>query len=308
MPDVRKDYFLDRKVIIAPERANKPWVFNQPDLVNSKCPFCKESFDSEKEISRVKINNWTIKCVPNKFPCVKKSGISKIKKKGILHSQPAVGNHEVIVETTNDNDQTWDMNKTELVSLLKMYSDRIEKLGSNEGTEYVMVYKNHGENSGGSVYHSHSQVVSLNFLPIDLKEEFEAYGLKSCNYCKVIKKEMRSERKCFENDDAVSFTPYASRFNYELWIFPKRHVKKLSQLNEVELKSLADILLKALRKLRKHNFPYNFVLKYSPEKFNSHFKIEIMPRLNKWAGMEMGAGLVVNSVSPEDSANFYNSR
>ena len=308
MAELRKDYFLDRKVIVAPERGNKPAAFRQGKLVKSKkCFFCQGNERlSAKEIGRIgDSKNWRMRWILNKFPSVRKRGSSRIKRKGLLQSQTAIGSHEIIIETPKDDKQLWDLGKKDFVDLIKIYSERVEILMRKKNAKYVLAFKNHGGSAGASVYHSHSQILSLNYLPEDLKEEFEAYGRKSCNYCKVIKKEMTSKRKCFENSGAVSFTPYASRFNYELWIFPRRHVKRIAHLDEGELKDLAELLFKALRRLKRLNFPYNCVFKYSPERFNGHLKIELTPRLAKWAGVEIGTGLIINSVAPEKAAQFY---
>ena len=35
------------------------------------------------------------------------------------------------------------------------------------------------------------------------------------------------------------------------------------------------------------------------------FHIEVTPRMAKWAGFELGSGIIINSVGPEDSAKFY---
>ncbi|MFH2028426.1 MAG: hypothetical protein ABIJ08_04770 [Nanoarchaeota archaeon] len=120
-----------------------------------------------------------------------------------------------------------------------------------------------------------------------------------------MKQEAKSERMCLENKDMIAIAQYASRFIYEVWIFPKRHKKKLTELNEDETKSLAVILRKILVKLKKVDFDYNFFLHEAPKGSDLHFHIEVTPRIATWAGFELSTGMIINSVMPEDAAKFY---
>ena len=111
----------------------------------------------------------------------------------------------------------------------------------------------------------------------------------------------------YENDGFVSFCPYASRFNYEVWIFPKEHVKSITNLTDEQLVGLADVLKHVLVKLAEMNASYNFVLHYAPKGTDLHFHIEVLPRIAKWGGFELSSGIIVNQVAPEDAAVFYRS-
>jgi UDPglucose--hexose-1-phosphate uridylyltransferase len=117
-----------------------------------------------------------------------------------------------------------------------------------------------------------------------------------------VESEKNSGRKCFENADFVAFTPYASRFNYEVWIFPKQHVSRLENVN---FSSLAVIVSKVLGKVHDGNLDYNMLVQYGPKGQDFHFHIEVCPRAAIWAGFELGSGIIINSVAPEDAAKFY---
>jgi hypothetical protein len=38
---------------------------------------------------------------------------------------------------------------------------------------------------------------------------------------------------------------------------------------------------------------------------DQHLYMKITPRGSIWAGVEIGSGVIINSVSPEDAAEFY---
>ena len=108
-----------------------------------------------------------------------------------------------------------------------------------------------------------------------------------------------------ENKTFTSFTPYASRFPFEAWIFPKKHKTSITELDGNELTDLAKQLKFVLRKLNKLNASYNFFLHYAPGRKDLHFHIEITPRLSTFAGFELSTDTVINIMSPEKAAAFY---
>ncbi|MAG15460.1 hypothetical protein CMO88_00190 [Candidatus Woesearchaeota archaeon] len=306
MTELRKDYFLERWVIIAPGRSKRPVELVKKDYSSKTCLFCPGNEHlTPKEIGRIGGKKWQMRWFSNKFPAVEEAGNPSVKKKNQLAHAAAYGSHEIIAETPSSKKQLWDLKNTEIITLLKVFNNRISELEKKKHVKYVVVAKNHGREGGASLKHSHTQVISMNILPPVIKEEVSAYANGKCNYCKVISIEKKSARKCFENKSIIAFAPYASRFNYELWILPKKHHKKLSDFSEQELKDLSAILLKALKKLKKINAPYNYYIHYSPANKNMHFHIELTPRLATWAGIELSSGITVNSVSPEKAARFY---
>src|SRR3990167_5812070 len=108
-----------------------------------------------------------------------------------------------------------------------------------------------------------------------------------------------------ENKSVIAFAPFASRFNFEAWIFPKRHVKSITDMYDNELYDIASALKKILMKLKEKNISYNFYLHYAPKGKGLNFHIEITPRIAKWGGFELSTGAIINSVMPEDAARFY---
>ena len=54
------------------------------------------------------------------------------------------------------------------------------------------------------------------------------------------------------------------------------------------------------------SIPYNVLYRLSSPKMHGfHFRIEIIPRISKWAGFEHLTGTTINMISPEDAAKFY---
>lgn len=307
---IRKDYILDRWVYYATDRKKRPRDFKSVEAKdNSKiCFFCPwNTHLTPKEIGRVEFkDSWKIRWFLNKFPAVEKKGSPNLKEKNFFSEGASYGVHEVIVETPHHKSQLADLPVQQIRELLEVYKFRIEELSRLKGIKYVDIFKNQGKDAGTSLVHSHSQVMALTQIPTLIMEEINAIKKHGkCPYCKIIKLESKSKRKIFETKNVIAFAPFASRFNYEAWIFVRQHKRTMEQLEENELEDLALALKKILFKLKKINASYNFFIHYSPEKENLHFHIEITPRLATWGGFEISTNAVINSVMPEDAARFY---
>ena len=313
MIELRKDYILDRWVVLAQSRKKRPHDYvRQPASVSQNvCVFCAGHEKlTPPDIGRVNGNdgNWSMRWFANLFPAVEESGQKEVRTdNGFFTFASSYGSHEIIVETPFHDRQLWDFSADEIRQLLAVYRERISELGRKDGIRHVSVFKNHGIEGGASISHSHSQVISNNIPSPQAIDEANAMKKHaSCPYCSILNTEKNSHRRCFENNHAVAFTPYASRFNFEAWIFPRRHFRQLSDATGDELVGIAELLQQVLVKLKQLNAPYNYVLHYLPAVDGDfHFHIEVQPRLSTWAGFELNTGIIINSVTPEDAAKFY---
>jgi len=212
----------------------------------------------------------------------------------------------VIVETENHDEQMADLSVERIAEVFKVYTERIRAL--EKDSTYVIVFKNHGGEAGTSLVHSHTQIASLNIMPTEINNEVNAVKRHTgCPYCGIIETERNSDRRAYENDTMIAFAPYASRFNYEIWVFPKEHIKSITDFDDKLYQDLADIMKKILLKLETIGASYNFILHYAPEGEDLHFHIEVLPRVATWGGFEFNSGIIINSVSPETAAEFYRS-
>jgi UDPglucose--hexose-1-phosphate uridylyltransferase len=311
MGELRKDYILDRWVIISSERARRPHEFRkepQADAgLDAACHFCPGSEkDTPPEAFRIeKQGRWQVRVFPNKFAAVRPEGEPGIRTDNTFYTFAGnYGRHLVIAETPEHGRQLWDLDVEDIVLVLKGYIETLCLLQEDKAIKYAAIFKNHKKEAGTSIVHSHSQAIGYNKVPEAVMAEVAASKERNfCPYCDIIQREKGSHRRCFENDGFVAFCPYASRFPFEIWIMPKRHVQRLEDITD--LRGLAELLRLALGKLKGIDAPFNMVLHHSPTKEDGlHFHVEIMPRLTVWAGFELD-GTVINPQPPEDAAKFY---
>jgi UDPglucose--hexose-1-phosphate uridylyltransferase len=308
--ELRKDYILDRYVIIAGERAKRPDEFKKKPKIKKEdtCFFCpgNESM-TPPEICRYpeSAKVWEMRVFPNKFPATRPEGKFEIKTDNNFFTySDAYGYHEVLVETPNHEETLADLPEDRIAEVFRLFKKRIIVNVNSPNISYVTIFKNHGENAGTSIIHTHCQLISNSAVPQAILEKEKAVKkFQSCPYCSIISIEKDSFRRCFENSCFVAFTPYASRHPLEIWVFPKRHVLSITDFNNQEFVYLAEIMKKILLKLKSINADYNFYLQYGIE--NMHFHIEITPRLSTYAGYELSTGTIINTMPPERAAEFY---
>ncbi len=310
MGEIRKDYLLNDWVIIATERDKRPQDFiEKKTAVNHKKDLFApgmEKYTPHETYKWPKEGKWQVRCFENMFPAVKPQGKSNIETHNEFFTfSNNFGYHEVLVETPSKTKQTWDLTEKELLQVLIGYKYRFEELCKKQGISYVTIFKNHGLKAGTSIAHSHSQIIACNHIPKRVQEKADACRkYPRCPYCTIIFTEKDSDRKCFENNEYIAFTPYASRSPFEIWIFPKQHQRSLL---DMDLPELSKIMLQILKKLKELKAPYNYELYYSPFGYDMHFHIEIVPRFTTWAGFEL-FGTIINPMPPEEAAKFYRSK
>jgi len=299
--EIRKDYFQDKYVIIAPKRAKRPLkIVKKEEEVASGCFFCPGHVDKEYIVAKIPQEGpkWDILTVLNKFPALTED------------NSQAFGRQEVIIETSDHAKEIHELPLEHIENILQMYIDRYEALEKIEGIKYVLVFKNEGGKAGASVAHSHSQVIALPLVPPEIKSEYESYAnyyLENgrCPYCDIIDKEKDSKRVIWEDDHFFVISPYASQFPYGAYFLPKRHFKTMSEMNISEKQSLAKALKKVLVKLDDVDVAYNFFFHNAVSNEDYHMHLKLEPRPNVWAGLELGTGIIINPIPPEDAAKFY---
>ena len=114
----------------------------------------------------------------------------------------------------------------------------------------------------------------------------------------------------FESENYLAVSPFAASSPFETWVLPKKHDSSFESVTPERCKELGFVMRTILLKIHKSlNDPdFNYVIRSSPchEKDVEyyHWHIQIIPRVTNVAGFEMGSGIYINTVIPEDAAKF----
>lgn len=336
MPELRKDPIVQRWVIIAAERGQRPSDFRVEAStveVNPKaCPLCPnneertppEVFAIRLDGSKPNTPGWLVRVVPNKFPALRLDGDLNRRGMGLFDMMNGIGAHEVVIETPEHNDD-WDtMPVEQLQRVFQAFQARLNALKQDTRFRYSLVFRNYGVQAGASLSHPHSQIIALPIVPQLPKEKLTSarqYYLdkERCIFCDLIFQERELQKRVvMESEHIIVLSPFAARFPYELHFFPTRHSHDFAQESDDVLKDLAVVMKRVLTAVKQllGQPAYNFVLHTAPNPvprpgrpdywgtlpYDYHWHWEFIPRLTRVAGFEWGTGFYINPVAPEAAA------
>jgi UDPglucose--hexose-1-phosphate uridylyltransferase len=223
---------------------------------------------------------WRVRVVPNKFP--------------------ALDRQEVVVHSPRHVPSLAELAAEELDATASSWLARARRARA-EGFAYLHAFVNEGRAAGASLVHSHSQLAWLREVPPEVAPR--ATGA-TCPLCRMLDDERSAgARVLLERDGLLAVCPFASKMPYEFLIAPVRCDADgfESPLLPPAL-VLAAELVSRLRTLE-HELPFNAWPRTAPLHGGaSHWRLEVLPRLVPLAGLELGVGLFVNPLAPEDAA------
>jgi UDPglucose--hexose-1-phosphate uridylyltransferase len=233
-----------------------------------------------------------------------------------------VGAHEIKAETPRHDRSLHELETHEIADVIRAYVERLIDLEGDKRIRYVLIFKNHGEQAGAhTISHSISQLMGLSVTPRTVKTKLliarDHFAAKErCLFCDVLQQETRARKRVIsENEDFLPIAPFASRFPFEMAIFPKTHNSVFSRISPGQVENLAGILRDVLQKLD-HTLggpPYNLFLQHRPFlrprtgywntiEDDFHWHLEILPQIVRVSGFEWASGFYYNPVPPEVAA------
>ena len=194
---------------------------------------------------------------------------------------PAFERQEVVVHSPRHVETFAELGDEELAAVAQAWQARFEA-AAGEGFPYVHALVNEGRAAGSSLPHSHSQLVWLRERPPAVSRE-SAAGLDAL---------LREESLALGDEPVRAVVHRAGRVPYECLIGAR-------EPDGFELTLALGVLRDLVRRLRvlEGPAPWNAWLHHTPRPH-----IEFVPRLTVFAGVELGAGIYVNTVAPDTAA------
>lgn len=331
MPEARVDPLSGLRTLLAPERSSRPHAWPAfapaPELTDDD-PFAEgnesmtppEVWADRDPGSQPDSPGWRVRAVPNKYPALKPaagedSGEAVSDRMGLavgmpdlLASGPAVGAHEVIINSPRPVRSLAELSLDELTVVLRAWGTRIAANRSERG--YVHLCVNERTEAGATIAHTHAQLFALDFVPATVareRERMHAYfehtqGRKLLE--DLLIEEVRADERLVAIDEhAALVAPFASPSAYRLLVIPRRPEARF----ELAPETAAGMLHTALVALARHFDPadalappLNLWIRTEPPGADGYvWRIEIAPRIGQPAGFELGLGAGLNAVAPE---------
>jgi len=245
-----------------------------------ECPFCEgredrtppETYAIAPPGREPDTPGWQVRVVPNLFPALERQ--------------------EVVVHVPRHARSLAELEESEVEAVARALHVRREAARA-EGFSYVQVVLNEGRAAGSSLPHSHSQLFWLREPPPAVLDELPRLQVCGCGVCEILREE---SLEIALHGDVVMHAASAGRAPYELVIAPREHA---AEPTEETLAAAALLLRDSIRRLRAAEgpVPLNAWLHTG-----GHWHLELVPRLTVFAGLELGAGIYVNSLPPEEAA------
>lgn len=316
-------------VILAPSRGLRPHDAAQVDAgkvapPTSICPFCpgNEAL-TPPEIYSVPSTNgasqWRVRVVANKFPALKiEEQPGRHYEQEFFSFMAGCGAHEVIVESPDHLTPLAQQPVDQIECVLRTLQLRYQDLMRDRRFQTVILFKNHGIDAGTSLTHPHWQLIATPVVPrllrlkhFEASEYFDRTG--NCLYCELVAHEIAAAKRIVaRNEHFVAIVPYASHSPFEIWILPLTRQASFLLVSNERILHLARILKQVLLKLHTglNNPSFNLTIDDAPrgdeDKEYFLWHLRVVPRLTTRAGFELGSGMAINSVMPEDAAAFLN--
>ena len=280
MADDRIDELSGAHVVVTGSRQHRP---NRPGA--AACPFCVGGLEAPEP--------YEVKAFPNRWP-----------------SFP--GDRCEVVLYTPEHDLTFpDLGVDGARRVVDLWADRTAALGARDDVAYVLVFENRGEEVGATIAHPHGQIYAYDHVPAAPLTELRRADGGACPLCRPA-------------DDALcvaatlgwrAWVPEASAYPYALLLAPDVHRPDLPSLDGPQRDGLAALLVDVLARIDRlfdAPLPYMLWIHQRPTDGGpwpeAHVHAHLVspmrsPGVQRYvAGAELGSGVFLNPVVPEDAA------
>jgi UDPglucose--hexose-1-phosphate uridylyltransferase len=251
---------------------------------------------------------WSVRVVPNLYPALGPEAPAPAPDAvpDLFSAQAADGAHEVIVNAPDPVASLAQLRPEQVQGAVEVWRERMR---AHADAAYVHLSVNERREAGASLPHTHAQLYALGFVPADVareRERFGAYATRTMGanlLADLVQEEVRrGERLIAVDDEAVLMTPYGARFPYQLMLAPRRPRARFEADGPTGAALLHDALGRLARRFGGPP-PLNLWVRTAP-RGAEHFcwRIDVVPRLTHLAGLELGTGVDLNVVAPEQCA------
>ena len=330
MPELRIDPLTGLKTIVAGDRAGRPgggFSAEPREPIDPETdPFLEGHEDrTPPELFALRASadadspGWAVRVVPNLYPALASPqgtvdspqdfdplASESRGEPGFFGVGPAEGAHEVIVNSPLPVTSLRDLDPEQVELAMGVWRSRML---AREDAPYRHLIVNEGRDAGASLPHTHAQLYALPFVPAAVareRERFTAYSLRTNGrnlLADLLQEEVRlQERVVAIDEEGVALCPFGSRVPFELQIVPRRPIARFEDDGPLCARLLHDVLGRLERVLGGVP-PLNMWVRTAP-RGAEHFcwRLDLLPRLTKLAGLEMGTGVNLNVMPPERAA------
>ena len=249
--------------------------------------------------------------MPNRYPVVGHAPRAAADRDQAA-DRPAHGVHEVLVESPTHDRSILAQTPAAWCDVWELARRRLAMLAARDDLAWATLFKNSGPLAGASLVHVHSQIVGFDFVPQLIEAEIAAATRAADPFGRLVRDAAAADLVVAEEGDLVLLVPPAPRQPYEAWIVPRGPEPRFAATTAANVRALAGLTRSFVARLERLVPPadYNWWLHDLPAAAPTaravadrwHWHLEIVPRLNPLAGLELGTGCHITTVTPAESA------
>lgn len=278
--DVRIDELSGATVVMAGSRQHRP---NRPG--SGECPFCVGGIEAPEP--------YDVRAFVNRWPSFSDDRC------------------EMVLYTPEHDLAFPDLGVDGARRVVDLWAERTQALGARTDVDYVLVFENRGHEVGATIDHPHGQIYAYDRVPDVPLAELRHAHRDECTLCAPV-------------DEALvvatapgwrAWVPAASAYPYALLLAPDVHRPDLPALDGPQRDGFAALLVDALARLDRlfdQPLPYMLWIHQRPTDGalwpEAHVHAHVVspmrsPGVQRYvAAAELGSGIFVNPVVPEDAA------
>lgn len=244
-------------VLVAANRTDRPWL-GAEDAVT---PRQRPSFDpdcylcpgNERVGGALNADYQSTWSFTNDFPSLRPETVAPSERRHrLLAGEPARGTCRVLCYSPRHDLTMARMSTDQILAVIDLWRDQLTELAPEYA--WVQVFENRGDQMGASNPHPHGQLWASSHLPSQplledatQRRALAEYGIPLLvEYAELEVEE--HERVVVADDEWVAVVPWWAVWPFETLVLPRRHVARLTDLDDAQRLSLARTLQQLLRR------------------------------------------------------------
>lgn len=289
-PHRRYNPLTDEWILVSPHRATRPWLGavektaqQQKPAYDPKCFLCP---GNTRVTGAVNPPYAGVFVFDNDFPALltgeagdtTSSPVHPLTPSGLLRSEQETGVCRVICFSPRHDLTLAELPAEHIRAVIDTWVAQCEELGARDDISYVQLFENKGEIMGASNPHPHGQLWATRHIPTEIAKETRGqlnyllgdFGSTPQRPLLVdyLDHELNAgARIIFENAYWVALVPWWAVWPFETMLLPKRHVRRIVDLDAPERDALADALRRITVRydnLFEVSFPYTMGVHQAP--------------------------------------------
>ena len=269
-PHRRFNPLTGRWVLVSAHRTERPWLGStervSTDPRPSRDPACYLCPGSTRVNGTVNPDYTSTFVFTNDFPALlpEAPAPAPLDASPLFRSEPQTGTCRVICFSPRHDLTLAELDAAATRRVIDLWADQTEELGREY--RWVQVFENKGEAMGASNPHPHGQIWAGSALPSIIEAEDRAQaGYAERHGRPLLVDYAQAEgteqtRVVYQNDEWLVVVPYWAVWPYETLILPRRHTRRMPDLDDGQRRHLAaalQSLLTGYDNMFQSPFPYS---------------------------------------------------